>query len=75
MKSIRTDDGLVADLRMMLNAPGDYVSYWGAKEPGQYDIPPRGDRWGHMLETEGVPPPRPAGWHPSPKTSNAEFSR
>jgi hypothetical protein len=74
MKSIRTADGLVADLRMMLDAPGDYVNYWGEKQPGQYDIPPRGDRWGHLLDSVAQPPPRPIGWCPSQTSSCTELS-
>ena len=74
MKSIRTADGLVADLRMMLDSPGDYVNYWGTKEPGQYDIPPRGDRWGHMLETVEDPPPRPIGWLASLDRTKSELA-
>ena len=54
MKSIRISDGLVVDLQFICDNPGEYVNYWGPKEPGECDVPPRGDRWGHAIEPELV---------------------
>jgi hypothetical protein len=57
IKSIRVSDGLVVDLPFIYEHPGDYVNYWGPKELGEYDVPPRGDQWGHFIEPEAVVAP------------------
>lgn len=55
MKSIRLNDGLVVDFQFIYDNPGDYVNYWGPKKAGEYDVPPRGDQWGHAIEPEIAP--------------------